>query len=76
MKGIIYGRNGKDFIIGQSVNIMNNVIIYTGQEVSTNNWVWYIDPTDDRFYNIKTIEWQPKNLEDIGKEYNMKVVVE
>ena len=55
---------------------MNNVIIYTGQEVSTNNWVWYIDPTDDRFYNIKTIEWQPKNLEDIGKEYKMKVVVE
>lgn len=55
---------------------MNNVIVHTGQDKTNDNWVWYIDPTDDRFYNIKTIEWQPKSIEDIGKEYNIKVVVE
>jgi hypothetical protein len=50
--------------------------IYAGQEVSTNNWFTHIDPSDDRFYNIKTIEYNPKSLEDIEREYNIKVIVE
>ena len=54
----------------------NTIIIHTGQDKTNDNWFWCIDPTDDRFYNIKTIEWKPKSLEDIGKEYNIKVVVE
>jgi hypothetical protein len=54
---------------------MNNVI-YAGQDKTNDNWVWCIEPTDDRFYNIKTIEWQPKSIEDIGKEYGIKVVIE
>ena len=53
-----------------------NMIIYAGQDKTNDNWFTHIEPTDDRFYNIKTIEWQPKSIEDIGAEYNMKVVVE
>ena len=52
------------------------MIIYAGQDKNNNNWFTHIDPSDDRFYNIKTIEWQPKTLEDIEREYNIKVVVE
>ena len=52
------------------------MLIHAGQEVSTNNWFTHIDPSDDRFYNIKTIEYKPKSLEDIEREYNIKVVVE
>ena len=56
---------------------MNNTItIHTGQDKTNDNWLWYIDPTDDRFYNIKTIEWQPKSLEDIGKEYGIRIEVQ
>lgn len=50
--------------------------IYAGQEKTTNNWFTHIDPSDERFYNIKTIEYKPKSLEDIEKEYNLKIVVE
>jgi hypothetical protein len=52
------------------------MIIHAGQEVSTNNWFTHIDPSDDRFYNIKTIEWQPKSIEDIEREYNIKIEVQ
>ena len=50
------------------------MLIYAGQEVTTNNWFTHIEPTDKRFYNIKTIEYTPKTIEDIGIEYNIKVV--
>ena len=52
------------------------MIIYAGQEVSTNNWFTHIDPTDERFYNTKTVEYTPKTIEEIENEYNIKVVVE
>jgi len=52
------------------------MIVYAGQDKTNDNWVWCIEPTDDRFYNIKTIEWQPKSIEDIEIEYGIKVVVE
>jgi hypothetical protein len=52
------------------------MIVYAGQDKNNNNWFTHIDLSDDRFYNIKTIEWQPKTLEDIEREYNIKVVVE
>ena len=55
---------------------MNNVIIHTGQDKTNDNWVWGIDLSDDRFYNIRTIKWQPKNLEDIEREYNIRIEVQ
>ena len=52
------------------------MIVYAGQDKTNDNWVWCIEPTDDRFYNIKTIEWQPKTIEDIEREYNIRIEVQ
>lgn len=52
------------------------MIVYAGQEVTTNNWFTHIDPTDERFYNIKEINYTPKTLSDIESEYNIKVEIE
>mgnify|MGYP003333358557 FL=1 len=53
---------------------MNKQTIYAGQEKTTNNWFTFIDPTDDRFYNIKTIEYTPKSIEEIENEYGISIV--
>ena len=56
---------------------MNNpIIIYAGQEKTTNNWFTHIDPTDAKFYNIKTIEYRPKTILQIEEEYNIRIVIE
>ena len=52
------------------------MIIHAGQDKNNNNWVTHIDPSDDRFYNIRTIEWQPKSIEDIEREYNIRIEVQ
>ena len=51
------------------------MIIHAGQEKTTNNWYTHIEPTDKRFYNIKTIEYTPKTIEDIEEEYNISIKV-
>lgn len=52
------------------------MIIYAGQEKTTNNWYTHIEPTDPRFYNIKTINHTPKTLKEIEEEYNIGIVIE
>ena len=49
------------------------MIIYAGQEITTNNWFTHIEPNDPRFYNIKTIEYTPKTIEDIESKYKITV---
>jgi len=58
----------------KNYNIENKpMIIYAGQEVTTNNWFTHIDPTDERFYNVKAVEYTPKTIEEIEKEYNISI---
>jgi hypothetical protein len=52
------------------------ITIYAGQDKTNDNWFTHIEPTGDRFYNIKTIHYVPKTIEDIEKEYDIKVVIE
>ena len=52
------------------------VTIYAGQEKTTNNWFTHIDPTDERFHNIKIIQHRPKTILQIEEEYNIRIVIE
>ena len=54
----------------------NSIIIYAGQEKTTNNWFTHIDPTDKRFHNIKEIKHRPKTILQIEEEYNLRIVIE
>jgi hypothetical protein len=51
------------------------MIIYAGKEKTTDNWFTHIEPDDERFYNIKAIEYTPKTIEDIENDYGVKIVV-
>ena len=50
-------------------------IIYAGQEITTNNWVTHIDPTDPKYHNIKEIKYQPKTIQEIEEEYNLSITI-
>lgn len=52
------------------------MLIYSGQEVTTNNWFNLINPDDPRFYNIKVTEYTPKSLEQIESDYNIQIVID
>jgi len=52
------------------------MIVYAGQEITTNNWFTHIEPNDPRFYNIKTIEYTPKTIPEIESEYNLTITIE
>jgi hypothetical protein len=52
------------------------MIVYAGQEKTTNNWFTHIDPTDERFYNIKEIQYHPKTIHQIEEEYNLTITIE